>query len=455
MHNRDGSELNLVAVDLDQQHLTIEDRVHAEALKRQGARQADRATHGTERAYPRHVKNYVEWWEADQLRLKEQWNAAHKDNTHAQADIDPGDPASQSESPQPFPYTPPHPITSSKVCLFLNYELNREKRTVGGKSTLPNTTVGVSSIKQTISSLEQYRFRHCRDPEYQAEPASQIKLRDDPYIQDIERSAQLNEAKRQEATQEMKAKGLVSATFTMAELVLMSKDYFLNPLGPSKRQALTISLRNRTMLLFSTSMAFRGDNTCRILLSDLNIEEVPMPSKDGTEVNKRVKALVVMSNQGKTNTTGRIDKQYAFRHHDVFGRTRPDFEPVYTDKRSTGNHGYRAWYLVLLFSLLSSPDCQNTEPMTYENHRKQCNDQKERLQLTHRSVTHGGRSYTATVAIANGSTTDSVRALGNWSFSGSWSLYNYSLPIDAMVAAAGFNGQQVDSYFIARDAIGM
>lgn len=69
----------------------------------------------------------------------------------------------------------------------------------------------------------------------------------------------------------------------------MSNDYLLNPLGTSKRHSITIALRNRTMLLFSTSMAFRGDNTRRILLSDLNLEDVPMPGRDGTDLDRRVK----------------------------------------------------------------------------------------------------------------------------------------------------------------------
>lgn len=70
--------------------------------------------------------------------------------------------------------------------------------------------MGVSSIKQTINSLEHHRFEHSRDPEYLADPESQIKLRDDPYIKAIEQAAQTGEAKRQEASQEMKAKGMVS-----------------------------------------------------------------------------------------------------------------------------------------------------------------------------------------------------------------------------------------------------
>lgn len=92
-----------------------------------------------------------------------------------------------------------------------------------------------------------------------------------------------------------------------------------------------------------------------------------------------------MSNQGKTNTTGRIDRHYALRHRNahlcplsalalyfftlfqVFGRSRPNFEPSYTDKRATGNHGHRAWYHVLLFPPLRSKTSDDTVPMAYES----------------------------------------------------------------------------------------
>ncbi|PPR03299.1 hypothetical protein CVT24_012607 [Panaeolus cyanescens] len=458
----------------DKQQNALVDRVHAEALQRDEDYRADRALHGTERSYPRHFNNYVLWWEKDQLAQKAEWDEQCK--LEAEAQMEQRREAGLPEPPnlpplEPFPFTPAEPITATKACLFLHYELSREKRGPGGKTSLPNTTVGKSSIKQTINSLEYYRFKRSRFPEYLAVPESQVKLRADPRICAIERSSQTGEAKRQEISQEMKAKGVSSATFTTDELVLMSKDYLLNPIGASKRTSIMIALRNRTMLLFSTSMAFRGDNTRRILLSDLNVEEVSMPGKDGTDQDRRVKALVVMSNQGKTNTTGRIDKHYAFRHRNVhlcpvsalamhlfclwhvFGRSPPDFIPSYTDKRASGDHGYRAWYSILLFPPLRSATSDDTVPMAYETHRKQCNDQKERLNLSHHASTHGGRSYTATTAIALGASTDSVRALGNWSFTGSWSLYNHSLPIDAMVAAAGCNGHQVDSYFVSRELI--
>ncbi|KAF9053264.1 hypothetical protein BJ165DRAFT_1400583 [Panaeolus papilionaceus] len=86
--------------------------------------------------------------------------------------------------------------------------------------------------------------------------------------------------------------------------------------------------------------------------------------------------------------------------------------------------------------------------MSYDNHHKQCREQKERLGLEHYQVTHSGCLYTATTAIAMGASIDSVHALGNWSIAGSWSLYNHSLPIDAIVAAAGFHGQNINGYFI-------
>jgi hypothetical protein len=75
-------------------------------------------------------------------------------------------------------------------------------------------------------------------------------------------------------------------------------------------------------------------------------------------VTKRSQALVVMSNQGKTNTTGRIDEHGAFRHRipelylysrfQLVGAGPPDFTPDYNDPRG-GEWGYRKWYSLVLF----------------------------------------------------------------------------------------------------------
>ncbi|KAF9476573.1 hypothetical protein BDN70DRAFT_812067, partial [Pholiota conissans] len=56
---------------------------------------------GTEEAYPRHVKNYVEFWNSDQDRRAEE------------------DPS--------FVRTPAHPIIGEKVSLFLEHETTRGK----------------------------------------------------------------------------------------------------------------------------------------------------------------------------------------------------------------------------------------------------------------------------------------------------------------------------------------
>ena len=70
-------------------------------------------------------------------------------------------------------------------------------------------------------------------------------------------------------------------------------------------------------------------------------------------------------------------------------------------------------------------------------------------------VTHCGRVRAAEDGIENGATVDGVKALGLWSQPGSFrACYNRSLPTDAMLAMAYFNGEEQNSYFVARDILG-
>lgn len=88
----------------------------------------------------------------------------------------------------------------------------------------------------------------------------------------------------------------------------------------------------------------------------------------------------MMSNQGKTNMTGRIDEQAAFRHritelcpigslgfylfsqYHILRNDVPNFAPAYDDPHG-GELGYRAWYQMLLF-----PGGKNSHTeMTYES----------------------------------------------------------------------------------------
>ncbi|PPQ75574.1 hypothetical protein CVT24_013262 [Panaeolus cyanescens] len=408
---------------------------------------------GTERAYNRHVKNYVAWWESDQLN---QENEALR--------------------------VPAHPITASKVVVFLNYEFDRKKKSSSGDS-IENTKVGVSSIKQAISGLDWYRRRHHRDPEYQTCAEAQRSLCEDPDIRRMEEMASAREPKRLEQSQEEKAKGVLSKTFTEDELIRMSADLLcktkfiskkskksakaLSP-KPGKASIKTIhkALRNRAMLIFTTSMTLRGDDTRPILLSDLQVKDVPLVD---VSMDNRTKTLIVCSNEGKTNTTGRLDQHPAFRHRNpdlcaisalayyLFARfhlmypSTPNFTPKFLEdgESRAGPYGFRDWYSLRLFALSTS----QYDMMTSDNHREQFNDQKDELGLSHRQVTHVGRSFGASIAMERGASSDSVRALGLWSQPGSFDVYVQSLPTDAMVALAGFNGRQPGSYFIARDVL--
>ncbi|PPQ83415.1 hypothetical protein CVT24_005488 [Panaeolus cyanescens] len=115
------------------------------------------ANKGTEVAYPCHLKNYEDWYTADQMQRQ---NEGLKTGLMLTLDS-------------------AHPITATKVALFLEYEqkqpkifitimitiisddlLNLSQRTAGGQDELPNTRVGTSSIKQAINALENYRLTH-------------------------------------------------------------------------------------------------------------------------------------------------------------------------------------------------------------------------------------------------------------------------------------------------------
>lgn len=102
----------------------------------------------------------------------------------------------------------------------------------------------------------------------------------------------MNEPKRQAESQEMKKFGQLHVrqviiprlqlrilkifleTFTESQLFELSMSYFEDCRRTAKE--IYMSMRDRAMLLFSSSMAFRGDSTRSILLSDLGYQEVPM-----------------------------------------------------------------------------------------------------------------------------------------------------------------------------------
>ncbi|KAJ2930941.1 hypothetical protein H1R20_g6162, partial [Candolleomyces eurysporus] len=178
-----------------------------------------------------------------------------------------------------------------------------------------------------------------------------------------------------------------------------------------------------------------------------------------------VKAFVIMSNQGKSNKHGRIDFHAAVRHrfpelcaigavamqlfshfHIANGK-RPDFSPDFESPQAS-DIGFRSWYQWLLFPGSKS----HTEEMSPQAHRARVNGFKLRYDIFCQKVTHTGRVRGAEDGIEFGATVEGVKALGLWSQGGSFrNAYNRTLPIDAMLALAYFNGERKDNYFIPRD----
>jgi hypothetical protein len=63
--------------------------------------------------------------------------------------------------------------------------------------------------------------------------------------------------------------------------------------------------------------------------------------------------------------------------------------------------------------------------------------------------THAGQPFAAITAREHCAMQDDTRTLGNWSTSGSFGkCYDCTLPTDAMVVAASFNGWKQESYFV-------
>ena len=90
-----------------------------------------------------------------------------------------------------------------------------------------------------------------------------------------------------------------------------------------------IGIRDRAMMLLSTTIVFRGDSSRALLWSDLFLADVPMNDIGlGTCVKVRpplllslflnltiCQARVVFADNAKHNQTGRTDEFGAFRHH--------------------------------------------------------------------------------------------------------------------------------------------
>ncbi|KAJ7923736.1 hypothetical protein B0H13DRAFT_2400447 [Mycena leptocephala] len=147
----------------------------------------------------------------------------------------------------------------------------KRKRDDGSEST---GTISISGVKQVISALEDWHHHH--QHEYPDVPAAQIGLHHDLRIKTFETAAVHKEPQRVKMAHTLKAKGTNAYTFTAADLIKCAGWCLTDFKSPFN---IYMGLRDRTMLLTSCSVAFRGDNTRSLLLSDLFMMDVMMNTK--------------------------------------------------------------------------------------------------------------------------------------------------------------------------------
>jgi len=90
----------------------------------------------------------------------------------------------------------------------------------------------------------------------------------------------------------------------------------------------------------------------------------------------------------------------------------------------------------------------------WKDHRQRINHMKAANQIICQKVTHCGRIRAAENGSEFGSTTEGIKALGVWSQGALRSCYDRKLPVDGLLATAGFNGRKHESYFLARENLG-
>ncbi|KAK7049043.1 hypothetical protein R3P38DRAFT_3345932 [Favolaschia claudopus] len=401
-------------------------------LLRQTFVQQNQEGKSTGETYKRHYNNYIFWFDSrETLRVQ-------------------NDPSYQR--------IPALPITVAKVVLFLNYEMTRPQKRKLADNMQSTSTCGIEHAKQVVSALEHYRFdtQHL----YRHIPEAQVSLRTDNRIKTLEEAFAHNEPERTKKAHSLKTAGTRADTYTDDQLTQLATSG-LDSKGPMK---IWRAMRDRAMMLTSSTTAFRGDNSRLLVWSDMYCYDVPMHAKGhGT----KLRALTLIADNSKQNQSGRVDEHGAFRHFvvelcpvgaigllffalfHVINSPVPNFEVNFSDP-AYGDFGKREWYELFTFS--SSKDCR--QEMSYANHRERVKNLHEKNNVSISKVTHAGRGYTAKTARENGASSAEVKALGGWSDSGSYrACYDRALPLRAMLAAAMFDSEHPETHFLARDSL--
>ncbi|KAJ7885959.1 hypothetical protein B0H14DRAFT_3431588 [Mycena olivaceomarginata] len=261
---------------------TSQDALEARSqLLRQSFIQQNQEGKSTGGTYERHYNNYIAWFDAQEAHLVQ-----------------------QDPSYQPIPSLP---VTVAKVTLFLHHEMTRPQKRKLTDGTQSSSTCGREHAKQVVSALEHYRFdtQHL----YREIPEAQVNLRSDSRIKTLEAVFAHNEPERIKKAHSLKAVGTRADTYTETQLSqLATSGPGLDSKGPT---AIWRVMRDRAMVLTSSSTAFRGDSSRSLLWSDMYCYDVPMQARGA---GKKVRALTLIADNSKANQTGRVDEHGAFRH---------------------------------------------------------------------------------------------------------------------------------------------
>ncbi|CAK5262885.1 unnamed protein product [Mycena citricolor] len=403
-------------------------KTHELRLESKRAEQSDK---GTTRSYQRHIDGYFGWWENNNMRrIQDNPNAVQINSL---------------------------PITAAKASPFLEYEMTREKKKrgkSGSMETVAGSSVGKSHVSQVINALEQYRFNTAHL--YKSCPEAQLGLRQDSRIRQFESASKHNEPKRAEKAQIIKAAGGMSDTYTSEEVIRCSRWALINFTTPSK---ICNAIRDRSMLLLGTCTAFRGDSTRQLQWSDLFLGSVLAGSEDNARV------LGILSDNAKTNQTGRLDEfgvlrhrhvemcgigalaLHFFAHFHILNNLPPVFAPQF--EKGCGEYGKRDWYSYHVFFTVNPMN-----EMTYATHHGRVVAMHQANDISITKVTHGARPFAAQTARAHGATVSDTKAMGGWNDNGSFkNCYDRKFPVEALLGAANFKSSRPEAYHVARDTL--
>ncbi|KAJ7601852.1 hypothetical protein DFH06DRAFT_1399914 [Mycena polygramma] len=243
--------------------------------------QDGKATGGT---YERHYKNYNGWFDDREAR-KAQQNPSYTPIPSLLVlprlgfrRLAGSEPIDLSENFKICDFRDPNKAScignlQFEVTGFIHSEMTRPQKKKRADGTPSTSTCGQEHAKQVISALEHFRFnsQHL----YRDVPEAQVSLRSDSRIKTLEAAFAHNEPERVKKAHALKASGTRADTYTDTQLSTLATSG-LDSKGPT---AIWRAMRDRAMLLTSSSLAFRGDSSRSLLWSDMFSYDVPMHAK--------------------------------------------------------------------------------------------------------------------------------------------------------------------------------